>query len=420
MIRGFVRASAMALLIGSAVQTAWADPPEQPGLGGAEIVAVESEIDPAGPAAKPAGAEPAAAEPAEGVKVEPPAGVKAPMLPPDLAPDTHDLLKMKTGEWLVGTLQKIEDGTISFDSEEFDEITVDLADTAEIRSARPHTYRFEGRIVVTGPAVMEGDVIRIQTAQGMVEHPVSALVTMMEGEPTEWNFWSGELSLGLAMRRGNTNQSDMSLFGRLMRETVLTRFDNTYNGAFSAADTATPGVTTQTANNHRYVTGFDYFVTRRLFLTVATLEVYSDPFQNIALRVTPAAGLGYDVMSRRRFSWEVKAAVGYQWSKLSDPVATVPSESQDFAMLFGTVIELDPAADVEWDTTYSVQIIPTNMDSTNQFLQSVLSVELFGPVDLDATFVWNWINNPQPKADPTAPIPVSSDFRLSLGFGVDF
>ena len=57
------------------------------------------------------------------------------------------------------------------------------------------------------------------------------------------------------------------------------------------------------------------------------------------------------------------------------------------------------------------------MDKTSQNVSSTISFDLWGPLDLDATFQWTWVN--QPTADSQGNTPEQSDFRISVGFGLD-
>jgi len=78
-----------------------------------------------------------------------------PWVPPAPSPEEIDWIKMSSGEWLKGDFQRMVDGTVFFDSDEFDSLEVDWADIAELRSPRKHTYRFPGHRIATGTAVMK-------------------------------------------------------------------------------------------------------------------------------------------------------------------------------------------------------------------------------------------------------------------------
>jgi len=47
------------------------------------------------------------------------------------------------------------------------------------------------------------------------------------------------------------------------------------------------------ANDHRINSKFDYWLSRRFYLLVPSVEYYKDPFQNLAGRVAAGGGLSY-------------------------------------------------------------------------------------------------------------------------------
>jgi len=335
--------------------------------------------------------------------------------PPTLDAAQHDLVLLTSGEWLQGDIERIRDDTVYLDSVELEDIEIDLDDVAQIITERPHTLRFEGarEDILTGPVRMNGESIRV----GSETRPRAALMNMIQGKPRELNYWNGMVSVGYTIRSGNTDQSDLSVLAKLNRETALTRLLNTYNAAFSTGNDDA-GNNTTTANNHRLNSAFDYYVSNRLYLIVPALEVFADEFQNIDLRLTPSAGLGWDVLSYSKLSWSVSSAVGYQYTDRVSVEAGESTRSDDVAVILGTSLETDPTSRIEWDTDYAVQLIATDMGLTNHHLTSLLSVDLIGSFDLDVTFNWDRVEQPVPDADGT--VPKQNDYRLTVGLGFDF
>jgi len=337
--------------------------------------------------------------------------------PSTLDATSHDLILLNSGEWLQGDIDRIRDGTVYFDSVELEDLEIDLVDIKEIIADRPSTFRFEGRRdILTGPVRMDSEEFVI----GDQTRPRSALIGMIAGVPKELNYWNGMLSVGYTLSSGNTDQSDLSVLAKLNRETALTRFKNTYNGAFSTGNDDT-GTNTTTANNHRLNSAFDYYLTSRFFVIIPAFEVFADKFQNIDLRLTPNAGLGYDFLRRSKITWSAMAAVGYQYTKLTAVQPPTPKTANDAAVIVGMTIETDPTKRIEWDTDYTVQVIATNIGRTSHHLTSLVSVELIGSLDLDVTFNWDRIEEPATIDDGvTQTTPDKNDYRISVGLGFDF
>ena len=209
---------------------------------------------------------------------------------------------------------------------------------------------------------------------------------------------------------GNTNQLSLNALVKVARETSLTRarLDYTGNVATQQGDIS--------ANNHRGTLGLDVFLTRRFFLVVPVVEAFQDEFQNIALRLTPAVGLGYNILYGNEYKWQVGLATGYQGTKFLS-VADGDGFESDMSVQLNTRFDVDLRKRFEWESAYQLQLIPTDMDKMSQNVSSTISFDLWGPIDLDATFQWTWVN--QPTADSQGNTPEQSDFRISVGFGLD-
>jgi putative salt-induced outer membrane protein YdiY len=334
--------------------------------------------------------------------------------PSTLDATTHDLILLNSGEWLQGDIERIRDDTVYFDSVELGDLEIDLADVAQIVTERPHTLRFEGnRDILIGPILMSGEEFIV----GGEARPRSAFMSMIKGRPREINYWNGMLSVGYTIRSGNTDQSDLTVLAKLNRETALTRLTNTYNAAFSTGNDDA-GNNTTTANSHRLNSAFDYYVSNRLYLIVPAMEVFADEFQNIQLRLTPSAGLGFDVLDLSKLDWSISAALGYQYTDRVSVEAGESTRANDVAVILATSLNLDPTSRIEWDTNYAAQLIATNMGLTNHHLTSLLSVDLIGNFDLDVTFNFDRVE--QPVAEEDGAVPKQNDYRLTVGLGYDF
>jgi hypothetical protein len=138
-------------------------------------------------------------------------------------------------------------------------------------------------------------------------------------------------------------------------------------------------------------------------------------------------GVGYDILVRPKIKWDAVAGLAYQYTKFSSVTVGRSETASDVAAVIHTTFETDPFPDIEWDTTFRAQIIVTDFDKTNTHFDSTLSFDIWGPLDLDVSFIWDYIVSPEPKGgDPTAvpPIPpdqpLSSDIRLTVGLGLDW
>ena len=350
-----------------------------------------------------------AEEPAATKPDEPPA--KTLFRPPAPSPKDFDWIQLKSGEWLKGDITRMRDDELLFDSDELDDLTFDWKDVTELHSARNNVYRFEGNLLVTGPAVIRGDVVRISDGGTERDFEREQLVAIVPAAETEWDHWSGKLSLGVTLRAGNTEQAELSTTAWTRRETARSRLRFDYNASFGVLD----GV--QNVNTHRATGKLDLYWTRKLYFTPASFEVFHDPFTNIGLRLSPSVGAGYHVF-RGRFDWSLELGAGYQWTRFDSVETGEPPDSSTGLLIFGSTLESEITKRIDFDLSYQLQLTVPNIDSTSHNMVGVLSVELRKYLDLDVSMTWDRVRSPQPLEDGS--VPEQDDYRLVVGLAVDF
>jgi len=346
-------------------------------------------------------------------------------LPPDTGSDWEpplpnseaaDWIRLTSGEWLTGSLDRIADETVYFDSEELDDLELDYEDVAEIRAAKFHTYRFDppgqDYLIRMGTAGLHGGIFRVNDGERIHEYPRAQLVVMVAGAEGEADYWSGTLGVGFTSRTGNSTQTDLSANVMIKRETPLTRAIAEYRGSQSSTNGS------ETANNHRVNAQLDSYLTRDLFLSAPTLEFFRDPFQNTDVRATVGVGLGYDLLDTPRYSWEIGAGLGFQYTELDTAPVGAPNTDGNAAVTFNTSATWEPNSRLEYSISYRLQLIATQLELTNHNLTTVMSIELWGPFDLDVTWIWDRIEKPAPNQDNQRP--ASDDYRLSLDLAFDW
>lgn len=383
-------------------------------LSSAGVAAEEPEAGPA-PAASEGAAESTDPEEPPAEPEKPPAEPERPTTwtPPQPSATEFDWVQVDSGEWIKGDFERLRERKVLFDSDKFDEQDLDWHEVVVFYLPRVKTFRLEGRRVLRGTGEMRGSVVRIRTKDGVVhEFERRELVSITRGQGGELDRWSTNLGLGLTARRGNTDTSDLTADAKIMRETAFTRWSAQYTGNFSKTDNE------KTANNHRVYSSLKVYITRRLFMEAPFAEYFTDEFSNVDHRVTPGAALGYDVVLGSWIEWDVSLGPAYQYTLLDSVTTGDDDESHDFAGVFTTNIEIDLPRGTDFDTSYRLIPVPTDPDRTSHHFESELSFDIWGPLDLDVSFILDRIENPEKESDGTRP--ESNDYRVVVGFGLDF
>jgi putative salt-induced outer membrane protein YdiY len=329
-------------------------------------------------------------------------------VPPD---DGFDWIQLKSGEWLKGKIEAMQDKKLDFDSDELKELTFDWKDIRQVRSPRLNEMLLVNQEELKGPVTITPDLVMVGGAQPRT-FPRSELQSITPGGPNEGDYWSGRISLGIAVRAGNTKSVDYNAQASLQRRTPSTRFKLDYLGNLSSLN----GV--ENENNHRVNGEFDYWFSRRLYAILPQGEYFSDPFQNIANRATVGGGIGYDILDRSILEWNVSLGPAYQQTWFSSVEGGEPETRGRAALAFGTDFDWQITRRIELILQYSGQYTSRDVGETLQHAVGTLSVELTKRFDLDVSFVWDRTQDPQP--DSSGVVPQQDDYRLTLGLGVRF
>jgi hypothetical protein len=147
-------------------------------------------------------------------------------------------------------------------------------------------------------------------------------------------------------------------------------------------------------------------------------EAYTDEFQNISYRLTATSGAGYYLIRRSAIEWDVRFGAGYQYVRSDSAVLGDDKTSDNAALLFGSLIDVDLTSDIDLLLEYRLQFIVPDTGQTNHHGEATLSFDLTSAIDLDLSFIWDRIEDPQSDADGQTP--KSNDYRLTAGLGIEF
>ncbi len=310
--------------------------------------------------------------------------------PPVPVAEGQDWIKLVSGEWVRGEIQSLRDETLEFDSEKLDLLTLDWDDVTEIRSPRILQYVFDDDRMEMGTAVMQSGVVKILVGTEIREFPAAEIVSIVEGATSEWDRWSTKVSIGFVSRSGNTDQVDLNSMLFIRREGGHTRFDTNYNSNYGKLEG------NQSVDNQRLHSELDVFLSQRLFATPASIELFSDRFQNINSRTTLGAGLGYKLV-QGALDWYVQFSGGYVHTDYRS-VEPGQSETDDTAALIpSTSVEWDPTGIIETSLIYAATISVPDVEDAFHHLAALMDIELYDILDFTVSITWD--PGPEP---PTA------------------
>lgn len=324
-----------------------------------------------------------------------------------------DWIRLDSGEWLRGEFQALEDEDLEFESDSLDDLELDWDDVVEVRCSSTMTCLLEDKRTLTGRLTVRGDSVIVRTPnRGSTAIPRARLLSVIRGRPEERNFWSGKISFGLSTRSGNTDQLDYSGYAEALRRTPATRTTLEYRGAYGELESE------KSADNHRFDGSFAVMVTRRLYVTPFQIAVLRDEFQNIEYRVSPGAGLGYEVVDNGKTTLEVGSGVAYQYTVYDSVEAGEDRRDRTVALLGALDFDHEITSDVDFDLSYDITVPVPDSQTWNHSLRASIEVDLPRSLELDVTGIWDRLNRPERDSDGNRP--EEDDFKLTVGIGWKF
>jgi len=332
--------------------------------------------------------------------------------PPRPGTGDFDWIHFKNGEWLKGEIKDLQDKSFSFESDKLGTLQLNWDDIHAVYSSIQHTCVFEDNTSVLGKVRIVGDRVTVTTPEGEKQHQRANLRSIIPGGNTEWNYWSLKYTFGLTARRGNTDQADTSSFLSVRRRSpeTRTRFEHrAMSGSIEGKETV---------NNQLAHLRHDVFLTRRLYLTVPSIQYYRDKFKNIDSRLTSGAELGYHIIDRGDLEWTAGGGAGYQYIQFDEVEPGEDSSMGGAAILCATDLNWELTEKLDFDLQYSATIGLEEDLGINQHALATLSFDIWKDLDFDVSLTWNRVGSAKRASDGDEPD--EDDVHLHLGIGWEF
>jgi putative salt-induced outer membrane protein YdiY len=335
-----------------------------------------------------------------------------PETPAPPMPTKYDWIQLTSDEWLKGEFLVMYDDELEFDSEELDLQKFDLEDVREVRTAQTMQVGLVNREVLIGKLFIDGDVVRVIMEEQERRVSRYEILSITAGEPKEINFWTGKVTFGLNVRRGNSEVLEMNSSMKFRRRTVRNRVVIDYLGTYNLTEEIL------TSNNHRASLVWDRFVTRRLFVKPVYFEWFKDPFQNIAHRETIGFGAGYEIWETPKHEWTVSGGPAYVQTTFESVEAGTPDTESTPALVVGSDLDMELTGWLDYFWQYSFQIVNEISGKYNHHFVTGFETEVTRLLDFDIKMIWDRIQNPREAEDTT--VPEQDDYRLVVSLVFDW
>ncbi|MCL1126291.1 DUF481 domain-containing protein [Shewanella surugensis] len=318
----------------------------------------------------------------------------------------YDWIQLSSLEMLKGTLNNLYEETVEFKSKEFGTLSIDWDDVLQLHTSHIVSVGLEDLTTQTGQLTLINNQIDINHLQ----YPKNEVMTIITGNDSESNYWSTKVTLGADFYSGNTDQIDYSAIAYTRRRTTESRFNLTYLGSYSRTD----GVAT--INNHRLNSNFDWFISRHFYLRPVFGEVYKDPFLNYDYKITLGSGVGYNLIDTSTTEWKVSGGPAYVYTRFDEVESGEEQYNSSPAIVVETDFDTKLTNNIDFNALYRIQYGSDDAGGYTHHVLTGFSIELTESFDLDLSFVWDRVS--QPQADSDGEMPKKDDFQFIVGLGI--
>ena len=246
-----------------------------------------------------------------------------------------DQVTLKNGDRITGKIVKKDEGTLTFKSDTFGNVTIPWGKVSQLVSDDPLTVVLpDGKSVLGRVGTTENklEVATQTTKESVAINDVGAIRNADEQKlyeqlqrPGLLNLWAGYADLGVSLARGN---ADTSTITTAMNATRATRKDKTsvyFNQIYSTGK-AVDGSSVKTAQATRGGWAYNRNVSPRVFVNLFNDYEY-DLFQDLDLRFVIGGGLGYTLIKNEQTQLDLLGGPAYNREKFSTPLTRNSAEA---------------------------------------------------------------------------------------------
>jgi len=330
----------------------------------------------------------------------------------------YDWLQLTSREWLKGDIKAMYNKSLEFDSDKLKLLTIKWKDVRVLRAHQISSVNIEGMGTVTGILEVTGDKVWVRSKEGVLHFDRSRLISFAPGGEREKDLWAVKLTLSLNLKEGNNRQIDYAARLNVKRRSAATRFLLDYGGNVSRTNVSGGSVLTETLNNHRLTSSFDYYRNRHFFFNPVMVEFFTDPFLNIDLRSTIGAGVGYTVIDDGSTELSFSGGPSYIKTRFVSVEAGKASDEVTAALVVRTLYDTELTDRLDFIAKYNIQYGSEASGGYTHYAIATLQNELTDDLDIDISLEWDYVS--RPVTGEGGITPKSNDYRMMLGISYSY
>src|SRR4051812_37386929 len=222
-----------------------------------------------------------------------------------------DEVRFKNGDKLTGTNLEVQGDKLKIKTAVAGPITVDLKDVDTFSTDAPAEVHLKDGTVVNQPlTAAPGGNIQPAAAPAGAAAPAPIPLSQIENVNPGYNKWSGSLTIGGLLTRGNSDTTNVNIAADAVRRTQDDRFTLAGGYYFGRQKDPDTGTNDTTVDNWFASGKYDYFFTKK-FYGYGLIRLDHDNIANLNLRVAPSIGVGYQWHEGPVWNFSTEAGVGW-------------------------------------------------------------------------------------------------------------
>lgn len=204
--------------------------------------------------------------------------------------------------------------------------------------------------------------------------------------------WRGKLSFALSFSSGNTDANSLSLGADAVRATADDKITLATTALRSESKTA--GVTTRTAELFKLGGRYDRNLNKKVF-AFGSLDFEKDKLQQLDLRSSLGAGLGYHVVATKENSFDLFGGVGVTREEFTNA-------SRNFSEV---ILGEESSHQITESTSFKQRLaVYPNLKDSGEYranFDATLATALSAGWNFNVTLANRYVSNPQPGLKST-------------------
>jgi putative salt-induced outer membrane protein YdiY len=239
-----------------------------------------------------------------------------------------DQVLLTNGDRLTGTIDSADSGKLILVSPIEGKITVDMANVKTFSSDGPITIVLDDGTVIK-QTVTEGTDGTFQTAAGGSLAVQTISISKIDAINPPPIAWTGSITLNGSLDQGDTYSEAFGLSVDLLRRSKVDRIE--LQGQYLFGKQKVNGVDTTSTDQWDIEASYNYFVTKKLFL-LADIRVEKNRINHLDIRLTPNAGVGYQIVETPDFNANVQGGVAWVYEDYTNIAA--PDENLSLRLAY--------------------------------------------------------------------------------------